>query len=49
LARRLIDHLTRGAAVVYRHDAADAPELAPLRRFDVRDYGDMRVEFLTAG
>jgi 16S rRNA (guanine966-N2)-methyltransferase len=49
LARRMADHLAAEAVVVYRHDAADALQLDPLRRFDVRDYGAMRVEFLTAG
>jgi hypothetical protein len=45
----MADHLAAEAVVVYRHDAADALQLDPLRRFDVRDYGAMRVEFLTAG
>jgi 16S rRNA (guanine966-N2)-methyltransferase len=49
LAQRLADHLNPGAAVVFRHDAADSLQLDPLRRFDVRDYGPMRVEFLTVG
>jgi 16S rRNA (guanine966-N2)-methyltransferase len=48
LARRMADHLATGAVVVFRHDAADALQLDPLRRYDVRDYGAMRVEFLTA-
>jgi 16S rRNA (guanine966-N2)-methyltransferase len=47
LARRLADHLNPAATIIFRHDAADILELAPLHRFDVRDYGPMRVEFLT--
>ena len=49
LAPRLVDHLNQGATIIFRHDAADALQLDPLRRYDVRDYGTMRVEFLTVG
>jgi len=38
-----------GSHHLFRHDATDALQLDPLCRFDVRDYGPMRVEFLTVG
>jgi 16S rRNA (guanine(966)-N(2))-methyltransferase RsmD len=40
-------HLASDATVIFRHDAADELELAPLLRADVREYGSMTVEFLT--
>lgn len=49
LAQRLAEHLNPGAIIVFRHDAEDNLKLDPLRRFDLRDYGAMRVEFLTCG
>jgi len=49
MASRLVDHLNPAATIVFRHDATDALQLDPLCRFDVRDYGPMRVEFLTVG
>lgn len=39
-------HLAPDATVVFRHDAADALELPPFARADVRTYGGMTVEFL---
>jgi len=41
-------HLALDATVVFRHDAADALELPPFVRADVRTYGGMTVEFLKA-
>lgn len=51
LLRRLANHLAarhllKGGTVVFRHDAADALDLPPLVRTDVREYGSMTVEFL---
>jgi 16S rRNA (guanine966-N2)-methyltransferase len=39
-------HLEAGATVIFRHDAADALDLPPLVRTDLREYGSMTVEFL---
>lgn len=39
-------HLLAGGTVIFRHDAADALDLPPLVRTDVREYGSMTVEFL---
>ncbi len=48
LAANLIDrHLAAGATVVFRHDAADALEIAGLHRYDRRIYGSMALELLT--
>jgi 16S rRNA (guanine966-N2)-methyltransferase len=48
LAKALADrHLASEATVVFRHDRADDLDLAPLRRYDQRNYGSMAVEFLT--
>jgi hypothetical protein len=41
------DQLAPGAIVVFRHAAADALDLAPLRRYDERGYGSMVIELLT--
>jgi 16S rRNA (guanine966-N2)-methyltransferase len=41
-------HLRDGATVVFRHDAKDRLDLPRLERFDVREYGDMTLEFLRA-
>ncbi|HEY2587739.1 MAG TPA: 16S rRNA (guanine(966)-N(2))-methyltransferase RsmD [Tepidisphaeraceae bacterium] len=41
-------HLDAGATIIFRHDAADALDLPPLVRSDVREYGSMTVEFLRA-
>jgi 16S rRNA (guanine966-N2)-methyltransferase len=47
LARQLAErHLAPDGAVIFRHDAADALDLAPLRATDTRTYGGMTVEFL---
>lgn len=47
LAKQLAErHLAPGATIVFRHDAADALEVPPLRSEDVRTYGGMTVEFL---
>jgi 16S rRNA (guanine(966)-N(2))-methyltransferase RsmD len=47
LARRLVQrHLAPDGTVIFRHDAADALDLAPLRVMDARSYGGMTVEFL---
>lgn len=40
-------HLAAGATVIFRHDSADALDLPPLVRSDVREYGSMTVEFLS--
>jgi 16S rRNA (guanine966-N2)-methyltransferase len=40
-------HLAPGGAVIFRHDALDQLELTPLRRYDLREYGGMLLEFLT--
>ena len=40
-------HLRAGGTVIFRHDSADALELAPLKRYDQREYGAMTLEFLT--
>jgi len=40
-------HLAPKGLVVFRHSADDSLDLPPLRPLDVRDYGSMRVEFLT--
>ena len=39
-------HLTHGVTVIFRHDTADALDLPPLVRSDVREYGSMKIEFL---
>jgi len=41
------DHLARDGIVVFRHDANDALELTSLKRYDLREYGGMTLEFLT--
>jgi 16S rRNA (guanine966-N2)-methyltransferase len=47
VAQRVADsHLTPGGIVVFRHDAADALELAPLQTFDRREYGGMSIELM---
>jgi 16S rRNA (guanine966-N2)-methyltransferase len=45
--RLATEHLASDGIVIFRHDLADDVELPPLRRYDVRDYGSMRVEFFT--
>lgn len=48
LAANLVGkHLAAGATVVFRHDAADALEIAGLHRYDQRIYGSMALELLT--
>jgi 16S rRNA (guanine(966)-N(2))-methyltransferase RsmD len=47
LARQLAErHLAPDGTVIFRHDVADALDLAPLRATDTRTYGGMTVEFL---
>ena len=47
LAKNLADrHTVAGAMLVFRHDSADALDLFPFRRSDLRIYGGMAVEFL---
>ena len=41
-------HLAPGGTVVFRHDARDALDLAPLAPADRREYGGMVLEFLRA-
>jgi len=48
LAERFRQHLNPVGMVIFRHDAADALVLPPLRVADVRTYGSMTLEFLTA-
>ncbi|HWE04638.1 MAG TPA: 16S rRNA (guanine(966)-N(2))-methyltransferase RsmD [Tepidisphaeraceae bacterium] len=40
-------HLAADGAVIFRHDAADALELPGLKRYDLREYGGMQLEFMT--
>ena len=48
--RSLMDHLrtqlSSEAICIFRHDAADSLEIPGFVQFDLRDYGQMRVEFL---
>jgi 16S rRNA (guanine966-N2)-methyltransferase len=46
LAARLAAHLADDGIVVFRHDAKDILDLAPLRPVDRRDYGGMVIELL---
>jgi 16S rRNA (guanine966-N2)-methyltransferase len=39
-------HLRPDSIVVFRHDPKDALELPKLKPFDVREYGDMKIELL---
>jgi 16S rRNA (guanine966-N2)-methyltransferase len=39
--------LSPGGVLVFRHDASDALELPPLRRYDSRTYGGMTLELLS--
>jgi 16S rRNA (guanine966-N2)-methyltransferase len=39
-------HLNPAATVIFRHDAADALALPPLKTYDVRIYGSMMIELL---
>jgi 16S rRNA (guanine(966)-N(2))-methyltransferase RsmD len=39
-------HLSPAGIVIFRHDIADALDLPPLRPYDCRDYGNMRIELL---
>jgi 16S rRNA (guanine966-N2)-methyltransferase len=41
------EHLSPKGLVVFRHAAGDTLDLTPLRPLDIRDYGSMRVQFLT--
>ncbi len=40
-------HLAPKGLVIFRHDVADSLDLPPLQPLDTRDYGSMRVQFLT--
>jgi 16S rRNA (guanine966-N2)-methyltransferase len=42
-------HLNSNGIVVFRHDSADAIDLAPLSRVDQRNYSGMTIEFLRSG
>jgi 16S rRNA (guanine(966)-N(2))-methyltransferase RsmD len=46
VASRLTTHLAEDGLVVFRHDAKDVLDLAPLRVIDTRDYGGMAIEML---
>lgn len=46
VAARLVDHLSGDGIVIFRHDARDALDLAPLRPADRREYGGMKIELL---
>jgi 16S rRNA (guanine966-N2)-methyltransferase len=49
LAARLAgEYLNQSATVIFRHDAADELELAPLERYDQRRYGSMLIELFRA-
>jgi len=41
------DHMAADGGVVFRHDAADTLELPSLKRYDLREYGGMQLEFMT--
>jgi 16S rRNA (guanine(966)-N(2))-methyltransferase RsmD len=41
-------HLSPSGLVIFRHDSASALDLPNLHPVDTRDYGSMRVEFLSA-
>ena len=50
LAARIAEvHLAADGTLIFRHDAADALELPPLRTLDRRDYGGMSVELMRCG
>lgn len=40
------NHLASAATVVFRHAVADALDLPPLRRYDLRAYGAMAIELM---
>jgi len=46
-ARLASNHLAKSGIVIFRHNIQDNIELPALRRYDARDYGPMRIEFLT--
>jgi 16S rRNA (guanine966-N2)-methyltransferase len=48
LAARLATHLAPHGVVIFRHDAKDDLDLAPLRESDRRDYGGMTIKLLIA-
>jgi len=48
LAARLAAHLAPDGVVIFRHDAKDDLDLAPLRESDRRGYGGMTIKLLTA-
>ena len=43
-----LKHLSPSGLVIFRHDRADSLALPNLHPADTRDYGSMRVEFLSA-
>jgi 16S rRNA (guanine966-N2)-methyltransferase len=46
LTTQLAAHLAPTGILIFRHDAANDVALPTLRRYDKRDFGDMRIEFL---
>jgi 16S rRNA (guanine966-N2)-methyltransferase len=48
LSAAFAPHLCSNGIVVFRHDASDQLPLPPLALSDVRTYGSMTIEFLTA-
>ena len=48
LAGQLVNHVSPGGLIVFRHDAKDSLELAPLREVDRREYGGMIIKLLSA-
>jgi 16S rRNA (guanine(966)-N(2))-methyltransferase RsmD len=47
LAKQVSNHLVRDGVIVFRHDAKDQLDLAPLVVSEQRTYGDMAIELLT--
>jgi 16S rRNA (guanine966-N2)-methyltransferase len=49
LAENIVSkHLSPIGRIIFRHDRADSLDLPGLHPLDIRDYGSMRVEFLSA-
>jgi 16S rRNA (guanine966-N2)-methyltransferase len=50
LVHKLIEvHLSPNAIVMLRHDAKDTIDLPALKKYDVRTYGGMTIDFLRKG
>jgi 16S rRNA (guanine966-N2)-methyltransferase len=47
LAMKMAAHLAPDGLVIFRHDAKDALDLAPLRETDRREYGGMTIRLLS--